>query len=247
MAPNRYGPCKFLWSAIEYIVIIMKKILLLFVLILPIVKAALVVESFEIPNNIEEGDTFDVSLALKNTGTEPIGTTLSPLIATLSSAENCIINTAKIVGILNPAETKNVKWVVTAPIAGSCQLTASMSAPGTYTSEGKSVVISSSQETSSSSSSSSSSSAGGGADGAGGAGGSGGQTTTLEPGSVPEEQVKEEQQSDMEKTQTEGSRWQEERNIDIMVFVIAGIIAIVLIITVLILIRIRKRKKKANV
>ena len=172
----------------------MKKLLLIFILILPAIKAGLIIESFQVPSSIQEGDTFETSIILRNTGHGTIGTDLSPIIATLSSAENCIINSAKIVGTLDSGESKVVSWIVTAPTAGECHLAVSASASGTYASDSRSVIVSPGQENSSSSSQSSG--GGGGAGSSGGTatgGGAGGKaTTSLEPGSVPEETVIEE-------------------------------------------------------
>ena len=170
----------------------MKKLLLLFILILPTVKAGLIIESFQLPSSVQEGDTFETSILLRNTGSGTIGTDLSPIIATLSSAENCIINSAKIVGVLDSGELKDVSWIVTAPTVGGCQLAVSVSASETYASESRNVIVSPSQENFSSSSQSSGGSGGSGSGGAaggvgGGAGREGAPATTLEPGSVPEE------------------------------------------------------------
>ena len=170
----------------------MKKLLILFlfVLILPITRAALVIESFQIPSSIEEGDTFQTSLTLRNTGPETIGTSLSPIIATLSSNENCIINSAKIVGVMNPDESKSISWVVTAPTAGGCPIAVSVSDSETYVTEIKSITVLPDQGTQSGGGSPDSGlgeASGGGAAGGATGGGSAGTATTLEPGSISEE------------------------------------------------------------
>ena len=224
----------------------MKKILLILflsILILPMARASLIIEAFQIPSNVQEGDTFETSVTLKNTGPETIGSSLSPVIATLSSVENCIINSAKIVGILNPGETKDVSWVVTAPTAGGCQIAISVSASGVYASDSKSVTVSSDQESSTSGGSSGSgggaASGGGTAGGAGGgAGGSAETATTLEPGSVPEEnEIEETTQTTSENTYEETGDVTRE-----MPWILLIIVSVIIIILLLILYFFLKRK-----
>jgi hypothetical protein len=115
----------------------MKKTFFILILICGIAFAqSLSVENIIYPQTVNEGDTFDVSADIRNFGSEPAGTSTDPLIARLFSESNCIINSAKIIWTLQPGESKNVRWVVTAPSYGICTLTvAAENFTKTYASE----------------------------------------------------------------------------------------------------------------
>jgi len=142
--------------------------------------------SIDAPQIVEVGETFTISADIKNIGSTPVGTDTSPVIATVVSTNNCIINSAKIIGIIAPGETKYVSWVVTAPSSGICVLTVSAGTfSETYARESRTVNVGSPIQQAGS---------GQGSGAIGIANESSAKTTEssaktipLEPGSVPEE------------------------------------------------------------
>ena len=214
-------------------------VLIIFLLLIPAAFAQSLTISVDTPQNVEIGDTFTVDLTIRNTGSETVGTDLSPVIATLVSTSNCIINSAKIVGIIAPGESKHVSWVVTAPVADTCTLSVLVgSLFETYARESRTVNIGSLPAQASGASS-----AQGAQDGQGGQSGQGSTqvasnastvrtSPTLEPGSVPEPTAAVENKEMPEETPAERSTKVSEKPILFPLPIIVGLIifAAVLII-----------------
>ncbi len=107
---------------------------------------SLSIESITVPQSVKEGESFEFSASIRNTGSQAAGSDLTPIIATLVSSKNCIINSAKIIGKLAPGESKPVSWIVTAPSAGTCSLSVSASiSSATYAADSRTVSISSTE------------------------------------------------------------------------------------------------------
>ncbi len=86
--------------------------------------------SIDAPQNVETGSTFTLTADVANDYGAAAGSDTSPLIATLLSSNNCIINSAKILGTFHAGEIKQASWVITAPGAGVCVFSVSV---GTFT------------------------------------------------------------------------------------------------------------------